>query len=199
MDNDPLIDRLKESLLREAATNPTTEELEEFMSGPADLSITASLDGMRKEFAEKVLLTLHPEPVRQAGGVALGTWIEGVRKKARLSHGFIASALGETISFVERLETGETLPWAIPADLGSYLATLFRLHYNTFSKLVDNSRRALEKKSGTPLETDYSEILAGTRPPNNLDPDLSMKGEIEHWLGEVRRNLEKKQARELLD
>jgi transcriptional regulator with XRE-family HTH domain len=199
MENDRFLNRLKEALLREAATHPTTEEIEEFMSGPADPTTTAALYGMRKEFAEKVLLTLHPEPVRRAGGVALGPWIEEVRKKARLSHGFIASALGETISFVERLETGETLPWTIPADLGSDLASLFRLHYSTLRKLVGNSRKTLEKKSGTPSETDYSEILAGAGSPNNLDPDLSMKGEIEHWLEEVRRNLEEKQARELLD
>lgn len=198
MNNDPLPDRLKEAL-QKTATTPPPEELEEFMSGPADPSTAAALGGMRKEFAEKVLLTLHPEPVRQAGsGVTLGQWIKEVRVKARLSHGFIASALGETTSFVEGLEAGEVFPWTISADLGSQLATLFRLHFDSLKELVENSRKAPGNESNKSWETPDLEQLTNACHPDSTRPDEGRGEAMYRWLEEVRQTLEAKQAHELL-
>lgn len=198
MNNDPLLDRLKEAL-QKTATTPPPEELEEFMSGPADPSTAAALGRMRKEFAEKVLLTLHPEPVKEAESrVTLGQWIKEVRVKARLSHGFIASALGETTSFVEGLETGEILPWAISADVGSQLATLFRLHFNSLKELVENSRKALGNESNESWEVQDLEQHTNACHPDSTGPDEDVGEAMDRWLEEVRQTLEEKQAHELL-
>lgn len=170
------------------------------MSGPINPAAAAALDGMRKEFAEKALHGLHPEPVIGVErGVILGQWVAEARKKVSLSVGFVATALGVPPSLVEKLEAGEFLPWTITAVQGAELAILFRLHLNAFEELVNNSLEALEESPNAPQEETDSDRLQDVSHPNNLPPVVLQGSVIRDWLEDVRRVLEEKQARQFLD
>jgi hypothetical protein len=199
MGNDHILEKLQEGLLREVASNLEAQEVEDFMSAPAG-SAVGMLNKMRKEFVEKVLHSLNPEPIRQIeSGIDLGKWIEKERKKARLTHGFIATALGETPSFVERLEKAGFPPWTIAAPTGSDLAILFRIHFSAFSELVVNTGKALLNLPNPTQEITRPERVTDISPAENLPPDVDVDNQIKDWLGAVRRNLEAKQAQQLLD
>jgi len=199
MGQDKFIEQLRESLLEEVASNPTDEQVREFMSGPAD-SPPGMLERMRKGFVEKVLQRLRPEPERCVGGeITLGRWIEQARKEARLTHGFIATALGESPSFVEQLEKGQALPWTIPAAIGSDIAILFRIHFNAFSELTENSHKALTEQSSQIPVANSRGLRPRAIPPRSSWADEARSGEIKDWLEAVRHDLEEKQAKQLLD
>lgn len=95
---------------------------------------------VRARFVEKVILTLHPQPVKEIGGKwPLGRWFEAIRESLRLTREDVAVAIGKEVSFVERLERGEVLPWESDPGEVAELMRLFRLHLNAASQLVNNS------------------------------------------------------------
>jgi transcriptional regulator with XRE-family HTH domain len=199
MSHDEFVELFREALFEEVASHPSDEELKEFMSGPADTS-PDMLERMRKEFVEKILQRLRPEPARHAGSeMTFGRWIEQARKEARLTQGFIATALGEPPSFVERLEKGQTLPWTIPAPRGSDIAILFRIHFNAFSELIANSHKGLASQSSQIPEANCPSGKAPAISPRSSQHDEDISGEIKGWLEAVRRDLEEKHAKHLLD
>ena len=197
MRDNEFLEQLRDALLEEAASNPTAEELEEFWSTPADIS-PDRLEKIRKQFVKKVLEKLHPEPVRNIeNGVTLVEWLGAVRNTAHLTHSFIATALGETASFVEQIEKGDILPWDIPPITGANIAALFRVHFTAFSKLTANSYSALEYALNDPLKTEGAGRTSDALPSKNPLPDKT-SNQAEVWLGAVQSQLEKNQAAYLL-
>ena len=103
---------------------------------------------IRARFVEKVILTLHPQPVREISAKwPLGRWFEAIRESLRLTREDVAAAIGKEASFVERLERGEVMPWECDPGEVADLMRLFRLHSNAASQLVNNSA-AVNQVSG---------------------------------------------------
>jgi hypothetical protein len=198
MDNYRFIKKLRETLLDEAASGLTDEEVEEFMSGPVNSAAAGALEDMRRGFAVKALCSLHPEPIRLVRkGETLGRWIAGTRKKAGLSVGFVATALGTPSSLVERLETGETLPWSLAAPQAADLLILFRLHFSAFKDLIKTTGDLIADAGA--IRGEMGSEQSQSEAPSTLPPVEHPAVEESGWMKEVRRSLEEKNAQQFLD
>jgi hypothetical protein len=140
MENDEEVSQfLKDFFLSEDAPELTDSDVDAFMSIP-DHSPSGMPERVRAKFAAKILSDLHPNPVnRIKERWPFGRWIEAVRKKARLTREIIGAALGRDESFVEKLETGAVLPWALDTEEAIDIARLFRLEGEAMRQLVETS------------------------------------------------------------
>jgi hypothetical protein len=130
---------LEAALLLEDSPVLTDSAVDSLMSTPEDV-LLGTLEQGRARVAGKVLDGLHPEPVRHIEeNLSFGRWIEKIRKKAHLTHKFIDAALNKESSFIERLETGDILPWELTPTEGVDIAILFRIHVNAFMHLLEIS------------------------------------------------------------
>ena len=166
---------------------------------------------VRARFVEKVILTLHPQPVRDvAAKWPLGRWIEAIRESLRLTREDIAAAIGKEVIFVERLERGEAPPWECDPDDVADMMRLFRLHSNAASQLVNNSaavnqargvRSAAARSRGGHASAERGEstrralemFLAHNAGPAKSDAAVS------EWLEALRNALRRRGLNELLD
>lgn len=162
-------------------------------------------------FIEKVILTLHPQPVRKIDARwPLGRWFEAIRESLRLTRDDIAAAVGKEVIFVERLERGEVQPWECDPNDVADLMRLFRLHSNAASHLVNNSaavdqardvRSAAARSRGGHASAERGEstrralemFLAHNATP--AKPDFT----ITKWLDALREILRRRGLNELLD
>jgi transcriptional regulator with XRE-family HTH domain len=166
---------------------------------------------LRGRFVEKVILTLHPRPVREVDAKwPLGRWFEAIRESLCLTREDIAAALGKEVIFVERLERGEVQPWECDPDDVAELMRLFRLHSNAASQLVNNSaavnqardvRSAAARSRGGHASSERGEstrralemFLAHNAAPAKPDATVS------EWLDALREALRRRGLNELLD
>lgn len=128
-----------DSFLSEDAPELTDSEVELFMSAP-DHTPPGMAERVHAKFVAKILGDLHPDLIQQIKERwPLGRWIEAIRKKARFTRGDIGVAIGKDESFVEKIETGEILPWELsPRDVAA-IARLFRLSKKAMRQLVEGS------------------------------------------------------------
>lgn len=195
---------LSDFFLSEDAPELTDSDVEMFMSTP-DHSPSGMSERVRAKFTAKILGDLHPEPVQQIKERwPLGRWIEAVREKARLTRRDIGTALGKDDSFVEKLETGEILPWNLDTKEAIDLARLFRLAVKAMCQLVETSaiihqeyidgitvaarshRGRMSKKRKDSMKLALDLYLAR----NSSQPVLDEK--VLNWLGRLEEEFERR-------
>jgi transcriptional regulator with XRE-family HTH domain len=195
---------LSDFFLSEDAPDLTDADVEMLMSIP-DQSPLGMPERVRAKFTAKILEDLHPEQVQPLNKRwPLGRWIEATRKRARLTRGDIGTALGKDASFVEKLETGEILPWDLDTKEAIDIARLFRLAVKAMRQLVETSAlihqeytdgitvaarshhgwRSKERKDSMKLALDL--YLAR----NSGQPALDEK--ILNWLGRLEEEFERR-------
>ncbi len=161
-------------------------------------------------FVEKVLADLHKEPVRHVQTQTFAVWIQGIRQLARLAVSDIALAIGKETAYVERLESGLTLPWDLKPQDAARLVRLFRLHIRAMSDLIQKSfdvnsahvgsnvaARAHGGKMTTNRGDATNRALQMFVARNTKEKPLDTS--IIDWLGGVREQLENWEVRELVD
>ncbi|HEX8495340.1 MAG TPA: hypothetical protein VF658_21185 [Pyrinomonadaceae bacterium] len=202
---------LKAALLLEDSPELTDSEVDAWMSAPADLP-PETLERGRARIADKVLGSLHSEPVRQIQEkLTFGRWIEKIRKQAHLTYKFIAVALNQEPAFIEQLETGDLLPWKMKANDGADIISLFRVHIDAVVHLLELSLAvSLERAKGE--EAIAARAHKGRPSPKRNEStrrawDLYLAHKVEkaeltpeviNWLNEVREELRRRQATHLL-
>ncbi|HEY3104368.1 MAG TPA: hypothetical protein VGJ69_12305, partial [Pyrinomonadaceae bacterium] len=118
---------------------PLTDSIvDTFLSSSAEAS-KESGDRVIALFVEKVLADLHKEPVKNVQTQTFGAWIQGIRELARLALSDIALAIGKEPVYVQRLESGMTVPWDLRPEDIACLVRLFRLHMKAMSYLIQKS------------------------------------------------------------
>jgi hypothetical protein len=209
--NDEEITKLLELTICSEHSPDLNDEVVDAILSRAEECLPEKTARVRRRFVEKILWTLHHEPVRRIDNKwTLGRWIEAVRESVRLTRADIATAIGQDIAFVERLERGELLPWDCHPDSAANLMSLFRIHINAMSQLVWNSATvsqvrgvgsvAARSRSGH-ASSDRGEstkraldlFLAHNAAPAKSDANVS------NWIESVRDALRKRQLDELLD
>jgi transcriptional regulator with XRE-family HTH domain len=166
---------------------------------------------VRTRFVEKILWALHHEPVRRIDHKwTLGRWVEAVRESVRLTRADVATALGQDVAFIERLERGELTPWECPPDSAANLMRLFRIHISAMAQLVSNSAAVSQSRGvgsvaarsrGGHASSDRGEstkraldlFLAHNAAP--AKPDSA----VTNWIEAVREALRRRQLTDLLD
>ena len=166
---------------------------------------------VRARFVEKVILMLHPQPVREISAKwPIGRWFEAIRESLHLTREDVAVAIGKEVIFVERLERGEVLPWECEPDEVAELMRLFRLHSNAASQLVNNSvavnqvrgvRSAAARSRGGHASSERGDstkralemFLAHNAAPAKPDDAVSK------WLDALRSALRRRGLNELVD
>ena len=166
---------------------------------------------LRARFVEKVILTLHPRPVREIDAKwPLGRWLEAIRESLRLTREDVAAAAGKEVIFVERLERGEVPPWECdPGDVAD-LMRLFRLHSSAASQLVNNSaavsqsrdvRSAAARSRGGHASPERGESARRALEmflAHNAGP-AKPSDAVSRWLDALREALRRRGLNELLD
>jgi hypothetical protein len=161
-------------------------------------------------FAEKLFREIHQEPVRRLGAKwPFHRWLESMRTSVRLTRDDIAIALNKDREFVERLETGEKLPWEFKAkDIGDVIC-LFRIHMSAVAELIANSV-SLEgfRGLGTVSARSHQGRISKARGESTkraLDLYVTRNAipvkpseEVERWLADVRLELESRNVQDLL-
>jgi transcriptional regulator with XRE-family HTH domain len=170
------------------------------------------IESMHAGFVKKVFGELHREPIRHIEEKRpFGRWLETARERARLIREDIAMALSKDASFVQRLEEGETPPWELSFVDAADIVCLFRIHIEAvrylvlISLAVSDARQQVEKiaarAEGELQSKERTENLkkaldlahahrAGQAKPNE---------EINKWLKELREELQRRQATDLLE
>lgn len=88
--------------------------------------------------------------------------------------------VNQPVSLLEEIESINSLPWSVAPSVMADLAILFRLHIAAIEELSDNS---------------YQIALFSEQLSINDDADVL---KLKHWLSEVRRELRRRGATELL-
>lgn len=201
---------LEAALLLEDSPVLTDSAVDALMSLPADTS-PEILEQGRARIAEKILGKVYPEPVRHIEEkLTFGRWVEKVRKKAHLTHKFIAAALNKEPSFIEQLETGDILPWELTPGEGADIVSLFRIHLSAVVQLLEISLDvskelakgeaiAARAHKGRPSrKRSESTRLAWELYLANRAEKAELTPEIVNWLNEVRKVLQERQVMHLL-
>lgn len=209
--SDEEISKLSRDLFRSKdAPELTDSEIEEFFSTPIE-SPPGLVEQVYAKFVAKVFADLHPTPVRSVREeIPLGRWIESVRKKARLTREGVATALGKDESFIERLETGDVLPWNLSEGEIADLANLFRIHKDAiprlskYSNIVNEGRAQLNflaarSHSGRMSKQRRESVMRALDLwlAHNIAP-TELSKEIIDWLDRVHEELVRRQATDLL-
>jgi hypothetical protein len=189
---------------------PLTDSIvDAFLSSSAQVS-KESGDRVIALFVEKVLADLHKEPVKNVQAQTFGAWIQGIRELARLALSDIALTIGREPVYLQRLESGMTVPWDLkPEDIAS-LVRLFRLHMKALTCLMQKSfdvsctpvqgnvaARAHKGKMTTDRGDATNRALKMFLARNTQEKP--MDDSITEWLSNVKKQLENWQARELVD
>jgi transcriptional regulator with XRE-family HTH domain len=187
----------------------TDSVVDAFLASPAKAP-KQSGDRVIILFATRVLADFHKQPIRHVEPQTFATWIQGIRKLARLEIRDIATAVGKDFTYVERLETGLTLPWNLkPEDIACFVR-LFRLHMNAMRSLIQKSfdvsstntsgapaarahRGKMTAERGEATNRALQMLLAHNTTPKPLDNSVG------EWLSNVQMQLERWQASELID
>jgi hypothetical protein len=161
-------------------------------------------------FVSKVLADLHKEPVKDVQTQTFGAWLQGIRELARLAPSDIAVAIGKEPVYVQRLESGMTVPWDLKPEDIACLVRLFRLHMKAVSYLIQKSfdvssthvegnvaARAYRGKMTTDRGDATNRALKMFLARNTKETPLHSS--ITEWLSNVEKQLRDWQARELVD
>lgn len=155
---------------------------------------------MYVRYVEKVFKKLHPRRVVHLDEKwPLGRWLEATRSSARLTCEDIADALGQSASYVMEIETGEILPWSMPAREIAKLVILFRLHTDALAEMVYASYVVCESRRKLPGDLSVLGLDAGTTGQSvdfALDlyyarntPTMDPVADVEKWLSDVRNEI----------
>jgi hypothetical protein len=161
-------------------------------------------------FVEKVLADLHKEPVKTVQAQTFGAWIQGIRGLARLAVSDVALAIGKEPIYLQRLESGMSVPWDLKPEDMACLVRLFRLHMKAMAYLIQKSfdvscttvegtvaARAYRGKMTTDRGDATNRALNMFLARNTSEKPLDRS--VTEWLSNVKKQLENWQARELVD
>ena len=91
---------------------------------------------VRRLFVRRLLLSLHPVPVRHVElPWSFGRWIEAIRKSVGLTCADVAAAIDGKADIVERVEKSDILPWQLKTTDVADLICLFRVHISAVEQL----------------------------------------------------------------
>jgi transcriptional regulator with XRE-family HTH domain len=167
-------------------------------------------------FLRRVFRDQHRELIREIGkGLTFGRWIEAARNRARLLRDDIALAIGKEVSFVESLEKGAILPWALRPDEAAMIIDLFGIQIDDFSRLISVSLGV--NKARDQIQQDQAGDIAaraqGGRPSEESSEDIEsavdmalahvvgpaeLNEAIKEWLSKVSTELRRIQMTEIL-
>lgn len=191
---------LKASLVSEDILKVNDAEVDEILSEQIECPPEAVI-GIRAKFVQKVFVELHPELIRSIeGDFTFGQWIKADRERAGLYCKDIAIALNKDPIFIERLETGESLPWSQRPSEITELLFLFRIDCGAFEQLLENTlrhARTLEgqdmrpnQESASPSSNYIIAELGPSASPKEDSPDIQLRKKItdpfELWLYDVK-------------
>jgi len=209
MSDEDILELLEDTLCSENAPPLTDSVVDAFLAAPVEAS-QASVDRMRARFVERLLADLHQEPVKGVEDQPFGRWIEAERRRALLTEGDIANAIGKEPLYVEHLETGATYPWNLnPGDIAK-LIRLFRIHISAVAQLIscsfNLSRTRLAGDVIGRAHGGHATKERGDSVKRALDLYMAKNakkqepsGELTAWLAEVRDRLKDQGAVDLLD
>lgn len=205
MSDDKVSEMMRDALLAEKDEPVPEEEIEECLPYNAVLNPSGykALKEGRAQFARMMLESLHPEPIREIeGNKSLGQWLKETREKASLSSEMIAAALGKDEYDIDELESGEIKPNQIlNSSDAANLSELFRVTFPVILRLIQNSSYSEEPWWYGALLYPQHNHLGGFRgdksPPNSIPSETDM--DMYHWLYDLRKELEKREAHNLLE
>jgi hypothetical protein len=207
-DEDRLQDLLKKAVRSEDAPELTDELVDAFLELPSSCA-DDSQRRVRDSFIRKMFLTVHPDPVRNVGEqIPFGRWLESVRRTLCLEGSDIAAALGKDEQYLQRIESGEVLPWAVPASDFGNLICLVRVHIDAVVKLVQYTASVDHAKVGAVSARSRGGRMTATRGASAkraLDlylarnaPSVELNDGVTAWVAALRADLEGRGAGELL-
>jgi transcriptional regulator with XRE-family HTH domain len=208
--DEEIIASMKLILRSDYAPSIPPEVIHTYLSLPVE-EIEVDTNLMFGHFIKKVLADLHRRPVRNiAPEWPFGRWLEDTRQSVRFSRTDIAGALNKDESFVERLETGEILPWQLSLYDAAEIVILFRVHMDAIKQLVESSyvvskaREALEKAEqsghrGKPFaEADpLAKLTVDLYYARNSEP-IEMSEEAKQWLKDLLDELKQHEGGRIL-
>jgi transcriptional regulator with XRE-family HTH domain len=131
--------------------------------------------------SQKLRSFLDNEKVRlDAEDLPLSSFLRRVRTNSGVSLQDFASLLDLPVELLEQLETNFSLPWAVAPSSMADIVCLFRLHMTTLQTLTQNS-----------CDVAY---FSG-----HMTDRESAGQSMASWLAQVRSELERRQANDLLD
>jgi hypothetical protein len=209
MNDEDLMKVLQSTLRSEQSPELTDAVVDAFLSIPVECS-PEQVERMRARFVEKMFGELHREPVRQIEEKwPFGRWVEAIRESLRLTRVDIAVALRKDVTFVARLEKGETLPWHLkPQEIGD-LICLLRIHMDAVLQLLTNSATASNTTGLGPVvarsRSGHMSDERGDATKKALDLYLArntkpaaLSEEARKWTDLLRQDLQRRQATYLL-
>ena len=129
----------------------------------------------------KLLSFLQTTPVRSdAQNLPLSSFLRRMRLDSGIPLEDFASTLALPVDLLEQLETNFSVPWTVAPSLMADVACLFRFHITTLQTLTQNS-----------FDVAY---FSG-----HITDRESSRQAMSSWLGEVRAELERREAIEILD
>jgi transcriptional regulator with XRE-family HTH domain len=157
--NDEEFEQFVRHALRPRKTPEVSEEeIREFLAPDPDIS-PGDIEEVRARFIGNVFRKLHPKPLWEVGhGEQFGPWFRAVRKSTRLPLEEIAAAIGESASFMEQLESGESPPWQLDHDSVARLMILYRVNIQAVKTLVQNAEEAKVSVTPSPSERRNSQV-----------------------------------------
>jgi transcriptional regulator with XRE-family HTH domain len=209
MSDDDVLKLLEESSRSEYDLPLTDSMVDAFLATPTECS-EGAVDRMWSRFVEKALSNLHEVPVREVEDLPFGRWIEATRKRVGLTPQDIGAAIGKDQTFIEKIENGVTFPWNLSLPDVTNLVRLFRLHINAFMQLATSSLvLSRARVSGDVIGRSHGGKATQNRGESlrrSLDLYLAKNAkkeepsdEITNLIGELRKNLERQQATDLLE
>jgi len=117
---------------------------------------------------------------KDAEDLPLSSYLRRVRIDADVSLEDIAAALGLPSNLLGQLEANYSVPWTVPPSLVADVACLFRLHVKAVEALTQNSYQIA--------------YFSGHMSDRELSTQL-----MSSWLAEVRLELERREAKDLVD
>ena len=164
---------------------------------------------VRRLFVRRLLLSLHPVPVRHVElPWSFGRWIEAIRKSVGLTCADVAAAIDGKADIVERVEKSDILPWQLKTTDLADLICLFRVHISAVEQLFLKSEAVFKghQTAAATARSSASDLaIRGDSARRALDlyfscdiQEVRVEGVTSQCYGECRRELDQRHAFELL-
>jgi transcriptional regulator with XRE-family HTH domain len=206
MSDEEILKHLKASLRFEETVPVTEAEIQEFLA-ETDECPPGTVERVRAGLAQKVLSDLHPEPVRSLErNWSFGQWLKLIRQKAHLTRKDVAAAINKDQSLIEQLETEKAFPWHFGLDEIADLMGLFRVNMKAVNDLavrsLDLSKARLQNQ-GDSLSSTTSLVRGMIGGKNRVASESSSANkfdlpELFTWLDDLKNELKRRQAKDLL-
>lgn len=209
MNDEELSELLKLTFHSEDSPELTDAVVDAFLTTEAECS-SEKTGRVRARFVQKVLFAVHCDPVRRIDRKwSFGRWIEATRESVRLTRSDVGEALRKDALFIERLESGEKLPWKYsPGDVAE-LVCLFRVHMDAVTQLINNSVAVSQASVGTVVARSRGGRMSSDRGDSTkraLDMFLAHHAspskpdvDVTNWLDSLRETLRQRDANDLLE